>query len=258
LQNYLFFILAIIFSIPLGSFYNVLIYRLPDHKNIIVPPSACPYCKAFIKWYDNIPIVSFIFLRGKCRKCHQPISIRYLIVELLSPILMVSIFVTSTLLGEIIIYYLFFSALMVIFFIDLKHKIIPNVITYSLMVIGIGLNFLYMNFQSALIFNVLGLGIGAGIILFIMYVYKKIRGIDGMGFGDVKLFAVLGIWFGWQGCLIILFLSSFLGSVFGMMGILNNKFSMQKQLPFAPFIVVASAIYYFNKQLIFNLLLMYF
>ena len=91
-----------------------------------------------------------------------------------------------------------------------------------------------------------------------MYIYKKIRGIDGMGFGDVKLFAVLGIWFGWQGCLIILFLSSFLGSVFGMMGILNNKFSMQKQLPFAPFIVVASAIYYFNKQLIFNLLLFCF
>ena len=236
----------------------MLIYRLPHQKNIITPPSACPNCKAFIIWHDNIPIVSYIILKGKCRQCQQPISKYYLIVECLSPILMAGIFFTSISIAETMIYYFFFSALMVIFFIDLEHKIIPNVITYALIIIGIGLNFIYMEFQTALIFNILGLGIGAGIILAIIYLYKKIRGLEGMGLGDAKLFAVVGIWFGWQGCLIILFLSSFMGSAVGIIGILNNKVSMKQQLPFAPFIVLASLLFYFNKEWIFDLLLIYF
>ena len=120
------------------------------------------------------------------------------------------------------------------------------------------INFIYMEFQTALIFNILGLGIGAGIILAIIYLYKKIRGLEGMGLGDAKLFAVVGIWFGWQGCLIILFLSSFMGSAVGIIGILNNKVSMKQQLPFAPFIVLASLLFYFNKEWIFDLLLIYF
>ena len=122
------------------------------------------------------------------------------------------------------------------------------------MLIGVFYNFIIMSFFDALLFSLFGIGIGAGIILFVMYIYKMIRKVDGMGMGDVKLFAVLGIWFGWQSCLIIIFLSSLFGSLLGIIGIVTNKVSQKQQLPFAPFIVFATLVFYFNKELLLSLL----
>ena len=169
------FILSIIFSILLGSFYNMLIYRLPHNKNIITPRSSCTLCNKTIQWFDNIPIASYLLLRGKCRSCKKSISFRYFIVECLSPLLMLSIWIAIDLSSDIVLFYFFFSALLIIFFIDIEHKIIPNIITYPLMIIGVVLNFTNMNFFDALLFNLFGLTVGAGIILIVMYLYKIIN-----------------------------------------------------------------------------------
>jgi leader peptidase (prepilin peptidase)/N-methyltransferase len=155
---------------------------------------------------------------------------------------------------QIIIDYVFFSFLLIIFFIDLDHKIIPNRLTYTLAIIGIVLNFYNLNFFDALYFTLLGSLIGGGPILLLMYIFKKVRGVEGMGMGDIKLFIVLGIWFGWLNCLLIIFISAMLGSIIGIAGIMFKRVQPQQQLPFGPFIVISTLIIYLNEEKIINLL----
>lgn len=247
--------ILVILSILLGSFYNALIYRIPRHLSFILPSSSCPLCNQSIRWFDNIPILSFIILQAKCRNCHKSISFRYLTVEILSPLLMIVIIFNSESIKNIIIDYSFFSFLLLIFFIDLDHKIIPNSLTYTMAIIGIILNFFYFNFYEAIYSTFLGAFIGGVPILLLMYIFKKIRGVDGMGMGDIKLFIVLGIWLGWFGCLMVIFISSMLGSLLGIVGIMTNKVKFKQQLPFGPFIVIATVLYYFYKEEILGLLL---
>ena len=244
----------ILLSVLLGSFYNAVIYRIPRKLNFVFPSSSCPQCNVDIKWFDNIPILSFIFLKAQCRHCKKNISFQYLLVEILSPLLMIFMILNNNSLIQIMINYLFFSFLLIIFFIDLDHKIIPNRLTYSLAIIGIVLNFYKFDFYQALYFTSLGSLIGGGPILLLMYIFKKIRGVDGMGMGDIKLFIVLGIWFGWLNCLLIIFISAILGSIIGIGGILFKKVQSRQELPFGPFIVISTLIIYFNEERIINLL----
>ena len=244
----------LVLSYLLGSFYNVLIYRIPQGISFILPSSKCTQCNKKIKWFDNIPIFSFIFLKGKCRHCKKSFSFQYLLVEIISPILMITLLLYNETLYKGIVGYLFFSVLLIIFFIDLEHKIIPNTLTYSLALFGVILNFINLNFYNAIYTIFFGALIGGGPLFLLMYLYKKIRGVEGMGMGDIKLFIVLGIWLGWLNCLLIIFISAMIGSIVGIVGILIKKVESKQQLPFGPFIIISTLLVYLSNQKLLNIL----
>ena len=187
------FIFVIVFGGLWGSFANVCIYRFPNNEGIVTGRSFCPYCKTKINWYDNIPLISYLTLGGKCRNCKKKISIQYFIVETLSIILFTSIYykfgVTLTTLYLIILSLSF----LIIFFIDLKHFIIPNILTFSLMIIGFiksfapNLDSMFPNYINSLIGGIFGYGI----IWSIIFIYKAVRKKEGMGLGDAKLFGAI-------------------------------------------------------------------
>tara|TARA_B100002052_G_scaffold255623_1_gene245952 strand:+ start:40 stop:804 length:765 start_codon:yes stop_codon:yes gene_type:complete len=243
-----FYLLFIILGAIWGSFSNVCIYRLPKNEGIIAGRSFCPNCKNKIPWFDNIPILSFIILRAKCRHCKNSISFQYLIVELIASICFVTIyhffgFTITTLLFLILI--IFF---IIIFFIDLKHFIIPNVLTFPLMAIGFIKSFdpnlnkaIFPNYINSLIGGL----IGYTIIWLIIYFYEKVRKKDGMGLGDAKLMAVIGFWFGWISVPIVIFISSFVALAFAIPSLIKKSLSMSSEIPFGPYIIAGCIIYLF-------------
>ena len=242
----MFYTLFIILGAVWGSFSNVCIYRLPKNEGIIAGRSFCPSCKNKIQWFDNIPIISFIMLRAKCRHCKNSISFQYLIVELIASICFVTIyhffgFTITTLL--FLILSIFF---IIIFFIDLKHFIIPNVLTFPLMAIGLIKSF-YPNLNKAIFPNyinsLIGGLIGYAIIWLIIYFYEKVRKKDGMGLGDAKLMAAIGFWFGWASIPIVIFVSSFVALVFAIPSLIKKSLSMSSEIPFGPYIIVGCIIY---------------
>ena len=228
-----------------GSFANVCIYRLPNNEGVILGRSFCPNCKAKIKWHDNIPLISFLILSGKCRNCKKKISIQYIIVELLTVVLFLSIYFKFG--ATLTTFFLAILSLsfLVIFFIDLKHFIIPNVITFSLMVIGFFKSFdpylhpMFPNYINSFIGGIFGYAI----IWTIIFLYKIIRKKDGMGLGDAKLFGAIGFWFGWASIPFIIFLSSITALIHVIPSLLNRSKNISSQIPFGPYIILATLIY---------------
>lgn len=229
-----------------GSFSNVCIYRLPNNGNIAKGRSFCPNCKNKIRWFDNIPFFSYLFLKGKCRQCSKPISFQYFIVELLSAISFVLIFhiygvsITTLLLLILSIFFI------IIFFIDLKHFIIPNVLTFPLMVIGFLKSFdpnlnqtIFPNYINSLIGGLLGYSI----IWLIIFFYKKVRKKEGMGLGDAKLMAVIGFWFGWISIPFTIFISSTVALVLVVPSLINQSRKMSSEIPFGPYIIIGCILY---------------
>ena len=239
------FIFVIVFGGLWGSFANVCIYRFPNNEGIVTGRSFCPYCKTKINWYDNIPLISYLTLGGKCRNCKKKISIQYFIVETLSIILFTSIYykfgVTLTTLYLIILSLSF----LIIFFIDLKHFIIPNILTFSLMIIGFiksfdpNLDSMFPNYINSLIGGILGYGI----IWSIIFIYKAVRKKEGMGLGDAKLFGAIGFWFGWVSIPFIIFLSSITALIHVIPSLFNKSKNISSQIPFGPYIILATLIY---------------
>jgi len=229
-----------------GSFSNVCIYRLPNSDNVVKGRSFCPNCKNKIKWFDNIPFFSYLFLKGKCRQCTKPISFQYLVVELLSAISFVVIFhlygisITTLLLLILSIFFI------IIFFIDLKHFIIPNVLTFPLMVIGFLKSFdpnlnqtIFPNYINSLIGGLFGYSI----IWLIIFLYKNIRKKEGMGLGDAKLMAVIGFWFGWISIPFTIFISSTVALVLVVPSLINQSRKMSSEIPFGPYIIIGCILY---------------
>ena len=229
-----------------GSFCNVCIYRLPLEKNIIKGRSFCTSCEKKINWYDNIPLLSFILLKGKCRCGKSKISLQYFIVELVSAISFVLIYyfygvsITTLLLIILTIFFI------IIFFIDLKHYIIPNELTFPLMLIGFIKSFdpnlnqsLFPNYINSLI----GGFFGYSIIWSIIFFYKTLRKKEGMGLGDAKLIAVVGFWFGWFSIPFTIFISSMVALIFSIPSLINKTKDMSTQIPFGPFIIIGCLIY---------------
>ena len=229
-----------------GSFSNVCIYRLPNNGNVAKGRSFCPDCKNKIKWFDNIPFFSYLFLKGKCRQCGNLISFQYFIVELLSAISFVVIFhvygasITTLLLLILSIFFI------IIFFIDLKHFIIPNVLTFPLMVIGFLKSFdpnlnqtIFPNYINSLIGGLFGYSI----IWLIIFFYKKVRKKEGMGLGDAKLMAVIGFWFGWISIPFTIFISSTVALIIVIPSLINQSRKMSSEIPFGPYIIVGCILY---------------
>ena len=236
-----------------GSFSNVCIYRLPNNSNVIKGRSFCPDCKNKIRWFDNIPFFSYLFLKGKCRDCKKPISFQYLVVELLAAISFVTIFhiygvsITTLLLIILSIFFI------IIFFVDLKHFIIPNELTFPLMVIGFLKSFdpnlnqtIFPNYINSLIGGLFGYSI----IWLIIFFYKKVRKKEGMGLGDAKLLAAVGFWFGWFSIPFTIFISSFVALIFVIPSLLNKTREASSQIPFGPYIIIGCIIYLsFSNQI---------
>ena len=231
-----------------GSFSNVCIYRLPNNGNVVKGRSCCPNCKNKIKWFDNIPFFSYLFLKGKCRDCKKPISFEYFVVELLAAISFVLIFhiygVTITTLLLLILSIFF----IIIFFIDLKHYIIPNVLVFPLMFIGFLKSFdpnlnetIFPNYINSLIGGLFGYSI----IWLIIFFYKKVRKKEGMGLGDAKLLAALGFWFGWVCIPFTIFFSSVIALIVVTPSLIKKKKDMTTQIPFGPYIIIGCVIYVF-------------
>ena len=229
-----------------GSFCNVCIYRLPLEKNIIKGRSFCTSCEKQINWYDNIPLLSFIFLKGKCRCGKSKINLQYFLVELVSAISFVLIYyfygvsITTLLLIILTIFFI------IIFFIDLKHYIIPNELTFPLMLIGFIKSFdpnlnqsLFPNYINSLI----GGFFGYSIIWLIIFFYKTLRKKEGMGLGDAKLIAVVGFWFGWFSIPFVIFISSMVALIFSIPSLIKKTRDMSTQIPFGPFIIIGCLIY---------------
>tara|TARA_B100001564_G_C20556500_1_gene631639 strand:- start:196 stop:960 length:765 start_codon:yes stop_codon:yes gene_type:complete len=241
-----FYLAAFVLGGIWGSFCNVCIYRLPDNDSVITGRSFCRSCKNKIKWYDNIPLLSFIFLRGKCRSCNNKISSQYFLVELISAISFLSIYfiyglsITTLLLIILSIFFI------IIFFIDLKHYIIPNELTFPLMLIGFVKSFdpnlnqtIFPNYINSL----LGGFFGYAVIWLIIFFYKKVRNKEGMGLGDAKLMAVVGFWFGWASIPFTIFISSAVALVLVIPSLIKKTRNMSAQIPFGPYIIIGCIIY---------------
>lgn len=227
----------------IGSFLNVLIYRIPEGQSIIFPSSRCPKCKHSIRFYDNIPVISYLILRGRCRGCREKISLRYPFVEAIAALLSMFLFWKYGLSIKYLFSFTFTCALIVITFIDLDHQIIPDVITLP----GIPLFFLMAIFFMGIpvLEALLGILIGGGCLFAIAFLYEIITKREGIGGGDIKLLAMLGAFLGWKSLFFILFVSSLLGTVVGISIMIAKGKDMKYAVPFGPFLSIAAVVYLF-------------
>ncbi len=249
--NLLQMILIFTIGLMVGSFLNVVIYRLPEGESIVFPPSHCPDCNHKLKFHDLIPVISFLSLSGKCRYCGSKISWQYPLVELITGILYLLLYLQYGYSTKILILMLLISALIVISLIDLKYKIIPNIISYSFIIIGLILA-LFFNHISILN-SVFGIVIPAGLLLILALLYKK-----GMGMGDVKLVAMIGAFIGWKYTLLGIFFGSLFGSVIGLVMIGSGIIDRKSRIPFAPFIGFGTLISILYGQVIVDFYLSLF
>ncbi len=257
MSNYLIEIIIFIFGICIGSFINVCIYRLPTSKSIIDPQrSICPKCGSLIRFYDNIPLLSYLWLKGRCRHCNAPIPFRYFLVEIMSGFFALCVFFKFGITLEGLIYYAFVASLLVITFIDVDHQIIPDVITLP----GIPIGFLASFALPAVTYkdSIIGLLAGGGSLYLVAWTYQIIKGKDGMGGGDIKLLAMIGAFVGWKGVLFTIFAGSAVGALVGTIVMLHTQKGMKLAVPFGPFLSIGAIAYiFFGPQIIswyFNLL----
>jgi prepilin signal peptidase PulO-like enzyme (type II secretory pathway) len=232
-------IFVFIFGVMIGSFLNVLIYRIPRELNFVSTRSQCPQCKKLIFWYENIPILSYIFLRGKCSKCKARISIRYPLIELLTGVVAVFLLPTHYSMNAPLIYTFYFSVFCVFlvhFFIDLEFKILPNLLNLYLALVFGGYSILMHDYK----FILLGALIGVGFPAAVSWIFYKIKGEIGLGMGDIKLYGALGLFLGPMGIIQNIFLSCFLGSIIGLLLIVTKQMNKSSAIPFGPFIIIVS------------------
>lgn len=236
-------VFALVFGAAIGSFLNVCIFRLPAQCSIVKPLSRCPMCLHPIRFYDNIPVISYIILRGKCRDCGEKISWRYPLVELITAILSLLLFAKFYLTLNFLIFFIFTAVLIIITFIDIDHQIIPDVLTLP----GIPVFFLLAVFVVKVpwLDALIGLLIGGGVLFAIAFVYESITKREGMGGGDIKLLAMIGGFLGWKSLIFILLFSSFLGAIVGIAVMIIKKQDMKYAVPFGPFLSAAAVAYLF-------------
>lgn len=229
------FILPFIVGLIMGSFANVCIYRIPRGESIIFPSSHCPHCQHSLGVLDNIPLVSFILLRGKCRYCHERISWRYPLVELLTGLLYLAIVARFRFSALTIVYLALGTLLIIISFIDLKEKIIPDELSLPGVAGGLILSLFLL--PSGFFNAFIGMAFGGGILLIVAFVSK-----GGMGGGDVKLMAMIGAFLGWPDVVVSLFLAVFIGSLVGLLLIVLRLKKRKDAVPFGPFLALGAII----------------
>lgn len=242
-----------LFGLSVGSFLNVVIYRMPRDLSVIYPPSTCPSCKNRIKWYDNIPVVSYIYLGGKCRFCGSKISLKYPLVELLTGISAVAVYLKFGFELEFLFYFYFVASMVALSFIDVEFKIIPDQINFGGLFVGFLLavvNSVKSQNIQPVIDAMLGAVVSAGFLYLIAYLYLKYRGVEGLGMGDVKLMGFIGAYTGWFGGLFTIFFGSFVATIVGIGIIKLLKKDYRYEIPFGPFLAAGGLIYLFFGEYI--------
>jgi leader peptidase (prepilin peptidase)/N-methyltransferase len=253
--------LALVLGLVIGSFLNVVILRLPQGMSVSRPRSHCPQCKQLVSWYDNIPVVSYLILQGRCRRCGKKFSARYPFIEAIAGLVSVLLYLKFGLTLEWAIFFAFSCALIVLAFIDLDHRILPDVITLNGIWIGMLIT-AYLAQPSpltarlfhaagidganphllALAASLLGAIVGGGLLWGVAEAYLRLRGIEGMGFGDVKMMAMVGAFLGAPLALLTIMLGSLAGSVIGLIFIKLADKTREYELPFGTFLSFAGIV----------------
>ena len=242
-----FIIIATLLGAIVGSFLNVVILRLPKKDaSIAFPGSHCPKCNTPLHWYDNIPVLSYLILRGRCRSCATSISLQYPAVETCMALLSLALSVRFGLSFDFFYYFLFSAALLVIIFIDIHHQIIPDVISLPGILIGFAGSWLsvHLTWQESLI----GILAGGGSLYLVALGYMLVTRREGMGGGDIKLLGMIGGFLGWPCLLFVVFFSSLTGSVVGITTMLLTKGDTKLKIPFGPFLSLAALCYLFFEK----------
>jgi leader peptidase (prepilin peptidase)/N-methyltransferase len=239
-------VISVIFGAIVGSFLNVCIVRLPKEESIIVPGSHCPHCHSPIQFYDNIPLISYLLLGGKCRHCKKTISIQYPLIEGITAIISFFIFLKYGLSWNYLFYFSFASGLIVITVIDLYYQIIPNVI--SLPGIGVGLLGALIIPQIPFLNSLVGVLLGGGSLFLVATAYQWLFKREGMGGGDIKLLAMIGAFLGWESVVLTVLFSSLIGSITGIFLIASKGKNLKYAIPFGPFLSLGALIALFYKD----------
>jgi len=240
--------MSIVFGTFIGSFLNVCICRLPQGESIVTPRSHCPHCQKMIGWYDNIPILSYLVLRGKCRGCRAPISLQYPLVEAVTGLFSLLLMLRFGPSLDYLFYFAFVAALIVITVIDLYHQIIPDVISLP----GIGVGLLGSLLLPDLVFlnSLIGMFLGGGSLFLVATGYQWLFKREGMGGGDVKLLAMIGAFLGWRAVILTILLSSLIGSVTGILIILLKGKDFKYAIPYGPFLSLGAVFCLFYGEAI--------
>jgi leader peptidase (prepilin peptidase) / N-methyltransferase len=246
MQEWLLYLVVGTFGALVGSFLNVCIFRLPRGESIVWPGSHCPSCSHPIEFYDNIPLLSYLWLWGRCRACRTGISIRYPLVEATNALGYLTILWYFGPTWTAALYALLFSALVVVTGTDLTHKMIPNVITLPGIVIGLigAVTVLPVDWMN----SVLGLTLGGGLLWLLAWLSPYLFGKEGMGGGDIKLLAMIGAFLGWKPALLTIMIGSLTGSIIGVSLIALHIIKRDDYIPFGPFIVLGALLSLFFAQ----------
>ncbi len=258
-MNAVFHIFFFLLGSAIGSFLNVCIYRIPRDKSIVKPPSACPGCGRPIRPFDNIPILSYIFLKGKCRNCGTKISIRYPLVELLTGIFFLLLYLKYGLTFELIVFMILLALLIVISFIDLDFQIIPDILSIGGVVLGFILSIIRPFFRDLdPIFDywesLKGIIVGGGLLFAIAWLYQFFTKREGMGGGDIKLLGMIGAFCGWKGVVFSLVSGSVFGTLIGIPIMLSKGQGGKYAIPFGPFLSLGAIVYIFKGDNLIHLL----
>jgi leader peptidase (prepilin peptidase)/N-methyltransferase len=224
-------------GLAVGSFLNVCIFRLPRGQSLVWPASHCTSCNRQLSWFENVPVLAWIVLRGRCRTCHQSISIMYPLVEAFTGVMFAW---TWTQVGPDPLLFsrlIFGCAMIVLCVVDIEHRILPNVVTIPGVAIGFLFSFVT---EPGWVSSLVGILAGGGVLLLVSEFYLRIRKIEGLGMGDVKMLAMIGAFLGWKLMLLTLVIGSLLGSVVGVGLIASGKGGMKYALPFGTFLAVAA------------------
>ncbi len=234
---------AAAYGLVLGSFVNVLVYRLPRGMSVVRPRSHCPSCGRLVRWVDNVPILSYLALRGRCRACGARISLRYPLVEATCGALVLLAVARFGLSATGVFAAVFLLMLLPLALIDLEHHILPDVLTLPGLALGLA-----SGVAGALVpawDSVAGAILGAAIPYLVIVAYRVLRGVEGMGLGDVKLLAMIGAFLGWRGALLTLCLGAAAGASVGLVLILVRRGRLDTELPFGTFLAAAAAVVLF-------------
>lgn len=247
----------VILGLVFGSFVNVVIYRLPKGKSIVSPGSRCPRCDKDISWYDNIPLVSFLLLKGRCRYCKVKISSRYFVVELITGLIFLALYMKFGLTANLLIYILFFLSLLIMSFIDIDTYLISDVIVLPCIVLGVILSSVFpgmhynLTKMDSFIYSIVGMLVGGGILVFLAIIGKLLFKKEAMGGGDIKLLAMIGAFLGWKCVFISIFFASLLGTVFSFILIGLKKKKIDDYVPFGPYLGLGAVVSLFYKGMYF-------
>ena len=230
-------VVVAILGLAIGSFLNVCIHRIPRGESLVHPPSRCPSCGQGLRWFDNVPVLGYLWLGGRCRSCRTRISIRYPLIELATLALFLLHYAVFGWTALLVVRLLFACAMVVLFAIDLEHHLLPNVITLPGIVVGLVAS---LFLPPGIGDSVIGVLAGGGVLWLIGEAYYRFSGQEGMGGGDVKMLAMIGAFLGWKLVILTLVLSSVTGSLIGVIVIASRRGGMKYELPYGTFLSLAA------------------